>query len=154
MIYQILRCRRLPREFPSCLHVMPAWPCLTMFLLTILCTCNIRRHVFGTDQDGLLIAADREERRGQKLITPRRDGAEKWLLSGERVGGNEQENSFVGEMGEEGSLARSLRRRREKKNSPCSGHLARVNRKGWDIPGYLGRPRTMRDRVKGCSAFS
>ena len=93
-------------KISCCFFTCNAWPCLTMFLQTILRTYTIRRHIFGTDQDGLFTAADREERRGQKLITPRRDGAEKWLLSGERVGGNEQENSFVGKMGEEGSLAR------------------------------------------------
>ena len=95
----------------------------------------IIRHIFRAHRDTLFTAAGREERRGQKLITPRKDGAEKWLLSGERSGGNEQENSFVGKMGEEGSLCRP----KEKKNSPCYGHLATVNRKGWDIPGYLGR---------------
>ena len=34
---------------------------------------------------GALFTAAGEEKRGQKLITRRKDGAEKWLLSGERV---------------------------------------------------------------------
>ena len=45
----------------------------------------IIRHIFRAHRDTLFTAAGREERRGQKLITPRKDGAEKWLLSGERV---------------------------------------------------------------------
>ena len=80
---------------------------------------------------------------GREMASKRRKSGLSWKEGKGKEGKRELENSFVGKMGEEG-----------KKNCPSPGHLATVNRKGWDIPEYLGRQRTIRDQVKGCSAFS
>ena len=72
------------------------------FLQTILRTYTIRRHIFGTDQDGLF-TADAEER-SETHYAEKRWGREMASKRRKRSGGNEQENSFVGKMGEEGSL--------------------------------------------------
>ena len=74
------------------------------FLQTILRTYTIRRHIFRTPRRSLHCGRGGEERSGTHYAE-KRWGREMASKRRKRSGGNEQENSFVGKMGEEGSLA-------------------------------------------------